>query len=198
MASAASAANPGAVTLGLEAGGRSFDAMSVGDARPQSRGEVTTALEIGYTTGPHWIVSASGRFGGAWFDITNNAGGSGNIEDDSWAVRSFIDRQVRLSSGQALTFGLGYEYGEARSWVKNAVFSNEGPHTFTSGGAFRAGIHQAWGSRVELHAALEQAIYHAHATDASVGNVYNWLGRAFSATVGVRFIVIRGREEPGH
>ena len=123
-------------------------------------------------------------------------GPSGNIEDDSWSVRSFVDRRVLSTGNLALTFGLGYEYGEARSWVKNAVFSDEGPHTFTSGGAFRAGIHQAWGSRVELHAALEQAIYHAHATDASVGNVYNWLGRAFSATVGVRFIVIRGREEP--
>src|SRR5256885_498059 len=58
---------------------------------------------------------------------------------------------------------------------------------------FRARIHQALRSRVELHPPLQQAIYHAHATDASVGNVYNWLGRAFSAHLWLRLILIRWR-----
>lgn len=190
----ARAADRGAVTLGVEAGGRTFDAMSVGDVRPRPQGEVMGTVEVGYVAARNWNVSVSGRFGGSWFDFTDNAGRSGNIEDDSWSIRSFVDRQVHLSGGRTIVFGLGYEYGEARSWVKNAVFSDEGPHTFTSGGAFRAGVDQAWGSWVELHAGLEQAIYHAHATDSSLGNTYNWLGRAFSATAGVRFILIRGRE----
>jgi hypothetical protein len=197
-ASVSVAAEPRAVTLGIEAGGRTFDAMSVGDVRPQPRGEVAGAVEVGYVASRNWVVSLSGRLGGSWFDFTDGSGATGNIKDDSWAIRSFLDRQLHLSGGRTLKFGLGYEYGEARSWLKTWASSDEGPHTFTSGGGFRAGIDQAWGSRVELHAGLEQAIYHAHATDSSVGNNYNWLGRAFSATVGVRFNLIRGREDPEH
>jgi hypothetical protein len=192
------AAERGRVSLGVEAGGRTFDAMSVGEARPRPQGEVIGALEVGYAAARDWNASVSGRFGGTWFDFTDNAGSSGNIEDDSWAVRSFVDRLIQLSGGRALRFGLGYEYAEGRSWVKNSFSSHEGPHTFASGAAFRAGIDQPWGSRVELHASLEQAVYHAHATDSSLGNTYNWLGRAFCATIGVRFIVMHGREEPDH
>jgi hypothetical protein len=196
LASASATAGPGALTLGIEAGGRTFDAMSVGDVRPHPQGEVMGAIEAGYAASRNWTVTLSWRFGGSWFDFTDGAGASGNIKDDSWAIRSFVDRRVPLSGGRALRFGLGYEYGEARSWVKTSASSDEGPHTFTSGGVFRAGIDQACGSRVELHADLEQAIYHAHATDSSLGNTYSWLGRAFSASVGVRFVLFRGRGEP--
>jgi len=190
------AGGPGALSLGIAAGGRAFDAMSVGDVRPQPRGEVIGTVEVAYVMTRNWSGSVSWRFGGSWFDFTDGLGASGNIKDDSWVIRSFVDRQLHLSGGRRLSLGIGYEYGEARSWVKTSVSSDEGPHTFTSGGAFRIGLHQAWGSRVEFHAGLEQAIYHAHATDSSLGNTYNWLGRAFSANVGVRCFIIRGRDEP--
>lgn len=196
LALASEASERGAVTLGVQAGGRTFDGMSVGEVRPQSRGEVTGAVELGYAVSRYWDVSASWRFGGSWFDFTDGSGATGNIKDDSWTLRGFADRKLRLSGGRALRFGLGYEYGEARSWLETAVFHDEGPHAFTSGGAFRVGVDQTWGTRVELRADLEQSIYRAHSTDASFVNTYNWLGRASSATIGVRFILFRGREEP--
>src|SRR5213083_2282689 len=73
-ASVSVAAEPRAVSLGIEAGGRTFDAMSVGDVRPQPRGEVAGAVEVGYVASQNWVVSLSGRLDGSWFDFTDGAG----------------------------------------------------------------------------------------------------------------------------
>jgi hypothetical protein len=199
-AGASGSSDRGALALGVETGARTFDALSASDVRPQPRGEAIAGFEAGYALSKRWGVAVSGRFGGAWFDFSNGGGASGKIEDDSWSVRAFFDRHVRMAEGRGLRFGLGYQYGEARSWVKNfvpvGVLSRyEGPHAFMSGGAFRSGVAQSLGSRCELSAELEESVYNAHATDPRIGNKYDWLGRAFSATVGIRVVLIRGREE---
>src|SRR5262245_12519132 len=66
LASAPAAAGPGAFSIGIEGGGRVFDAMSVGEVRPQPRGEVIGAVEVGYAVTGNWSGSVSWRFGGSW------------------------------------------------------------------------------------------------------------------------------------
>src|SRR5262245_49114222 len=102
--SASAAVGRGALSLGIEAGGRAFDAMSVGEVRPQPRGEVIGAVEVRYAVTRNWSGSVSWRFGGSWFDFTDVLGATANIKDDSWAIRSFVDRELHSSGGRRFSF----------------------------------------------------------------------------------------------
>jgi hypothetical protein len=186
---AAPAAGRGAVRLGVAAGTRTFDGLSVAEIRPRPQGELTCEGELDYVGAAHWGVAVSGRFGGAWFDY-GGPGVSGKIEENSWSVRFLVDRHMSPSRTRSFRLGAGYEYGEARSWVHNYNFSDEGPHAFLSGVIVRLGLAQSLANRLQLYGDIEQSAYRAHAKDVSPANEYNWLGRAFKATVGIRIVLL--------
>lgn len=193
---AAPAAAQSAVGVGIAAGTRTFDGLSVGEIRPHSHGEVTFEVELDWISASRWGASLSGRFGGSWFDY-NGPGVSGNIEDASWSVRLFVDRHLDVSASRSLRVGAGYEYGEARSWMHNFQFRDEGPHAYTSGGAVRFGVAQSVAKRLQLYGDIECSAFRAHAADTSPSNEYSWLGRAFKATLGVRVVLVRDSPNEG-
>ena len=179
----------GAVRLGIAAGIRTFDGLSFGEIRPQSHGEMTAEMEVDYIRRNEWGAAVSGRFGGSWFDY-NGLGVSGNIEDASWSIRSFVDRRMYVSTTRSLRLGAGYEYGEARSWIHNFQFRDEGPHAFVSGGVVRFGLEESLTKWVQLYGDIEMSAFRALATDALPRNEYRWLGRAFKAALGVRVTLV--------
>jgi len=146
-------------------------------------------VELDYVIAGRWGAGVSGRLGGSWFDY-NGPGVSGKIEDESWSLRFFVDRHLSLSTTRSLRLGAGYEYGEARSWVHNFQFRDEGPHAFVTACAVRFGVAQSIASALQFYGDMEQSAFRAHARDVSPSTKYNWLGRAFKATVGVRIVLI--------
>jgi hypothetical protein len=185
--------------LGLDAQQRVFDGMTAGDERPRPLGESGGRLEVGRLVTPRWAVSVSGHFGGGWLDyldyIDNYAG---KIEDVGWGVRAGVDRHADVGSRSMLFFGGGLEYTESRSWLRNYGFYNdildEGPRCYATGGFVRAGGAAPVWRRLWVAGQVSTSLYGAHAVDPPIQTRYNWLGRSFSASVGLRLHI--GRERP--
>ena len=191
-----------ALLFGFVAQQRSFETLSIGDTRPRMYGETAGRADISYLLTDEWAASLSGHVGGSWFDA-NGFGTSVKIADASWGLRGGLDRLVGLGDRQLLMIGLGFDYGEGRSWLHTvastypfAASRSEGPHAFMAGGSVKFGISQQLGSRLQVTAELVQSVYRAHAKDpSSLRSDYNWLGRSLAGSVGLRWVVLRGRRE---
>jgi hypothetical protein len=167
------------------------DRLSVGDIRPQSRGEWGGRLGLDYQFSERWVVTVASQVGGSWFDF-NGFAVSGKIVDASWSGRVGVDRLVPAGGGATLWVGLGLEYGEARSWLDNLTISQEGPHNYAVGGSARFGVSSPALGRVQLYGELLPSFYRGHARDGTSGTEYNWLGRSLTGAIGVRFVLARG------
>ncbi len=195
----------GAWMLGAEIQQRTFDTMSAGDARPGARGDVGVRFSLDHLVTPHWTVGISGHFGGTWLHWTQRTYNiSGTLEDVSWDTRLGVDRLFPLGVSGAAFAGAGVEYGEARSWVRDdgswvlrpgpqEVINGRGPRNFMTGGFARLGALAPLGRRVTLCAQVSESFYDAHALMPPLRTDYRWLGRSMSASLGLRFTMVRGR-----
>ena len=168
--------------------------LSVTDIRPGPRGESIAGVDLRLAT-EHWAGGIETQLGAAWFDFQQLFGPSGNIKDQSWALRPSLDRLMGLGGATKCFVGLGMEYGEWRSWTDTRLYSSRGPHAFFTGGVLRLGILHRCG-RFDLHGELSESFYRAHAADGSTVAVYHWFGRSLSMTAGVR-CVVGGRASSG-
>lgn len=166
--------------------------LSVTDIRPGPRGESIAGVELSLAT-EHLAGTIETQLGAGWFDFRQLFGPSGNIKDQSWAVRPSIDYLMRLGDTTKGFVGLGMEYGEWRSWTDTRLYSARGPHAFFTGGVLRLGVLHRCG-RFDFHGELSESIFRAHATDGSTVASYHWLGRSISVTAGVRYVVGRRRQ----
>ncbi len=192
IAGASEAPGAGAFLVGIRLEQTNSDRLSVGDIRPQGRGEWGGGVSLDYQFAERWAANLTGHIGGSWFDF-NGFAVSGKIVDANWAVRAGVDRLIPLAGGSALLFGTGFEYGEARSWLDNLTISQQGPHNYLVGGSARVGISSPPCGRLMLYGEALQTFYKAHASDGASGTKYNWLGRSFTGAIGMRFILGRGR-----
>lgn len=196
----------GAWLLGVEVQQRSFDTMSAGDWRPVARADAGVRVSVDRLLTRRWAVGLSGHYGGTWLDWSDPLSlTAGKIEDAAWDVRLGVDRVVPFGERSTATIGVGVEYGEAHSWVRTLgphsgvpgglPINQRGPRCFATGGYARLGATVPLWSRVGLGAQVSQSFYGAHASDPPFGTRYNWLGRSFAASVGLRFVLARGRAE---
>lgn len=186
---------PGAHALlfGVGAQQRSFESVSVNDSRPRTYGEFAGRADVSYLITDRWAFALSLRAGGSWFDF-NGFGTSGRIVDSSWGLRAGFDRVFPWGERQWVLVGLGLEYGESRSWLDTFAASSEGPHVYMTGGTARVALVRQLGSRYQLFGDLDQSAYRAHAKEPStLRTSYNWLGRSLAGSVGIRWVVLRGR-----
>jgi len=167
-------------------GQKSVDILSEGDIRPSARPFIFTGLELQYLPWDRWGASVSGQLGGSFFDF-NGLGTSGNVEEVTWSARIGVDWVDRLTRRRALYVGLGYEYCEAKSWLKNLQVAEDGPRNVLHGGSIRAGATLPAASRLFVLVELQASAYHGHADVASLQTHYNWLGRSMGIAVGVRY-----------
>lgn len=181
----------GALLVGVALAQGSFDRLSVSDIRPQSRREWGGRVGLDYQLSERWAATVTGYVGGAWFDF-NGFAVSGKIVDASWSARAGVDRVISVGGGSTLSIGVGFEYGEARSWLDNLTISQAGPHNYTTGGSTRVAIVSPRLARFQIYGELLQSFYRAHARDGTSWNKYNWLGGSLTGGVGVRFALARG------
>jgi hypothetical protein len=167
--------------------------LSVSDLRPVSRGEVGGRAEVAMQLGKDWLADLSGYYGGSWYEFSG-PGVSGNVKDASWGGRLGIDKIFSFAERSELYCGLGLDYGETRSWLKNLVVSEDGPHAFSVGGSLRIGIAYPSRSRIQATGQLVQGVQWAHADDPQTAGTVKWLGRSLAGSAGVRFVLLPGRE----
>ena len=189
----------GRLYVGLGVQGRSFETMSYSDIRPVTHGEFGGRAEIGYRIAGPWWATASGHFGGAWFDfsgpdVSNLPPIAGKIEDFSWLIRGGLDRRTTARRRAAVYFGLGGEYGESRSWLHSLRTRDEGPHAYIGGGYLKAGAMTPVVGPVHAYIETIQSAYHAHARRVLFENRFNWLGRSFEGAAGIRLVFGRTQE----
>lgn len=194
--SAAAGIGSGAVLVAVGAQQRTHDNLSQGDVRPLSHGEIGGRLELDYLLGDTWQIAVSGHIGGAGFDF-NGPLVSGRIRDQAWSARLGIERLVPIGTKHHALVGLGADYGEGRSWLDNLVMSDEGPHSFTWGGSAMLGFATSIAPRCYAYAQLIQGVHQAHAKDPPLGTKYNWVGRSLSGVIGLKFVILRGRQRNG-
>jgi hypothetical protein len=192
----------GAWLLGLELQQRQFDTMSAGDSRPLTRADAGARLSIDQLLTPAWALGLSAHFGGMWLDWSEPVFNvAGKIEDVAWGVSLGVDRVFAVGTGGKAFAGVGVEYGETRSWLADLGaqlpysqdFSDEGPHSYMTGGYARLAMMTPVWRRTALCAQVSESFYGAHATDPPFATRYNWLGRSLAVSVGLRFVVARGR-----
>jgi hypothetical protein len=86
-----------------------------------------------------------------------------------------------------IALGVGFEYGEARSWLKNTTMSEEGPRVFMPGGDIRVRAGYRLGRRLAVEAIVKEAVYRAHTRWGDIKGAYNWLGSAMSTSIGLSY-----------
>jgi hypothetical protein len=187
------AAERGAVVLGLSLGQESVDILSESDSRPNPRPFLFTRVGLDYHLGPHWAVVTAGKFGGSFFDF-KGPGVSGNVEETIWSARVGFDWIHHDRGGCSAYAGAGYEYGEARSWLKNLLVSEDGPRNILSGGFVTGGAEARVTQMLSVFGELEAFAFHGRAELSTLVTRYNWLGRSIGVSVGLRYSV-SGRGE---
>ncbi len=194
MADPARSVAPGAFSLAATLGQKSLDILSEGDIRPNARPFVFAGLEAQYRFSERWGVSWSGQLGGSFFDF-NGPGVSGNVEETNWSTRVGLDWAHGFESGSVTYAGLGYEYGEARSWLKNLQVSETGPRNVLTGASVRAGAAIRSAPRLFIVGEVHAGAYRGRAEVGSLSTRYNWLGRSVGVSVGLRYAVRPGRAD---
>ena len=177
-------------------GGGTRDGLSVADIRPVSRGEAIAQVGLAVALGSGWDADVDGRLGASWFDFSQPlTRASGNIKDQSWAVRGTIDRVFPHSGSSSVRLGVGVEYGESRSWTDTRFYSDQGPRAYHTGAVLRVKIDHALHPRLRVFGELMQSLYRASAHDRSTATDFNWIGRSTALALGARVVVWRARTE---
>jgi len=180
-----------AIIIGVGAGARAFDRLAKADPRPSRRGELNGGIELGYFLTPSLRVSLMGRLGGTFFDF-DGAFGSGNASEQSWGGRGGLDWVQETQGPLSPYLGLGYDYGEARSWIRSPLQDDEGPRNIFSGVSTRAGVNLHLSPRLRLNWEILAGGYYAHTFDERLQTRYRWLGYSLGTSIGISCVLLRG------
>ncbi len=177
---------PRSVSVSLRVGTEVRDLLSIADVRPVGRSTVVGEMDLGYEPHGMWRAEIGGRVGGSWLDFRQPLLASGNIKDQTWGVHAGLDRWIVRGSRASAYLGAFGEYGEARSWSDTRTYSQSGARTFSAGGGARIGFVNPIGGRCDLLGELGESVYRAHARNGATASDFNWIGRSFFLTVGIR------------
>jgi len=173
------------LAVGASVLGRSSDALTVSDLEPHLVSTPGGEAELAARLGCRWSVVTGGTVGGSWFTFAG-PGIKGRTSYVEWTARVGLRRPVWQDSRREVDFGVFYEYGEQNSWLENLVLSRSGAHGFRSGGGVRlTGVGPRWWY-LRPCLAVERSEFRAHASDATTGNQYAWIGSSTLISLGVR------------
>lgn len=187
---------PGRLSLGVQGMEHTLDAMRFGDLRPTLHSDFGGRLELTYGIYPKVEVSLAGYRGRSHFHYDTGFE-KGEWRDSDWIIELGPNVWVGEAGPAGLLLGGSVLYGEARSrlTVRDPVasFQFDGPTTFMVGGMGRLTVLVPLLSRLEGTVQLGAGVMKARAKDSRSGNLFEWNGRMFSATVGLRAIIMRGK-----
>lgn len=182
-------ARPGRLWLDVTVQDRQGDALSVEDIRPTVHGSVGGTVAVGLGITPRWAMAVRGAFGGSWLEF-GRFGYDSNLEDFGLRVSVAGERRWPVGPRTRVAAGLGFEYGEYRSWLGFVVGPSDGPHAFERGGVLRLEVVHEAASRLELVGALSQSVFVAEALHPSTDEQFRWLGRALALDLGLRVVIL--------
>lgn len=188
-------AGSGGPTVSLAVGPRWYDAIGEGDSRPSPRSEAGAKLQLGYRGASGWQASAGGWLGGSFFDF-EGVGVSGDLREATFGLSVEVARSVQVSNRRSLCLGLGAEYGEARSWLRNLLVERDGPHSYLGGGYLRLGMRWA-AQRWAFGPDAVVSVYRGHTANALLKDRYDWMGSAIFMGLAAEFNAGRSGSSAG-
>lgn len=173
------------LTIGFAAGMHSGESLGIGDVRPQFHAWPEGVVEFEFARLHRWAVRVGAGVYGSRYTF-GDLFESGRLDEVGWTGKIGFDRFFASSEPLQLKAGVGFEYGEERSWLKGTSFDQEGPRHFTSGGSVRLTLHGPAWRGVRPHGWIEEAVVRTHARRPAPAGSYEWFGSSFRGFVGLQ------------
>jgi hypothetical protein len=160
--------------------------LRVGDAQPTIHGLAGGATELSFAWAGSWEVGLRGHLLGTR-DAFTGAGTSGRTDVIQWGVRLGADRVLHRSPSDRARLGIGFDYGEVRSWLSTGAGDETGPHNYFAGPSVRAGMDHAVGTSLGLLAEMLAGFRFSHANGVSTTASHSWTSNSIAIAVGLRW-----------